>query len=221
MSISRRAIRYLGYALLASLMSGPISVDAGAAESGLLSEVKFGILVHDIAQNHKAENSIDFNLELDFAKLDIFDTGNKVLDFILSPKPMIGASINSAGDTHYGYAGLNWKYEFENGIFVSPSFDLAIHTGRLHQLSRPCTADELADACARREPVGLIYVEDHKPRLGSRVLFREGIEIGYRFTGGHSVSLFVTHLSQGGFFDHNNDGMNFVGIRYGYILNWW
>ena len=56
-----------------------------------------------------------------------------------------------------------------------------------------------------------------KVTLGSRVLFRESLAMGYRFSRRHSVSFYAAHMSNGGLAD-DNDGMNFVGIRYGYSL---
>jgi hypothetical protein len=48
------------------------------------------------------------------------------------------------------------------------------------------------------------------------VLFREGLDLGYQFNGGHSVSVHGSHISNAGWFAHENDGMNFLGARYGF-----
>jgi lipid A 3-O-deacylase len=57
--------------------------------------------------------------------------------------------------------------------------------------------------------------------LGTRVLFHIPVEIGLRFDEHNSVSLFWEHTSNAGlghlgFGEDYNDGMDRVGIRYGY-----
>jgi hypothetical protein len=112
---------------------------------------------------------------------------------------MIGGSIHTEGETHQAYAGLDWMYQFGNGLFIEGSFGITVHSGRLEQ---------------ERTASGA-FVSERQVRLGTRWLFHEGIDIGYRFAGHHGVSMHYAHMSNGGL-DNDNDGMDFVGLRYGY-----
>ena len=56
-------------------------------------------------------------------------------------------------------------------------------------------------------------VEDNE--FGCRLLFRESLELGWRFNQRHSISAMIDHISNGGLCDAN-DGMDNAGIRYGY-----
>jgi lipid A 3-O-deacylase len=63
---------------------------------------------------------------------------------------------------------------------------------------------------------GQIYSsKDSRLNLGANLLFRESVELGYRFENGISVSLFFDHTSNGGL-DTYNDGLNNLGGRIGY-----
>ena len=92
------------------------------------------------------------------------------MKLVLSPRPTLGASINTAGDTSFLYTGLTWGGFVWKGLFIEGFFGLATHDGQLNS----------------HDP------EPHDRRqLGSRVLFREAIEIGYRFLDNHSVSIML------------------------------
>ena len=168
----------------------PIS---GIAE--FISEFLVGFWRHDPEQNNNESDTLDLNAEIIFRKLRFFELENPIADFLLSPRPLIGGSVNNKNKTHTAYAALNWRYIFGNNVFIAGSFGFTYHTGNLHRQD-----DE------RREVT-----------LGSRILFRESIAMGYRIKGRHSVSFYAAHMSNGGL-DDDNDGMHFVGIRYGYSL---
>ena len=51
--------------------------------------------------------------------------------------------------------------------------------------------------------------------LGSRILFREGVDLGYRFNEHISVSAFVDHISNANL-AHRNEGLTNGGMRLGY-----
>jgi hypothetical protein len=50
--------------------------------------------------------------------------------------------------------------------------------------------------------------------LGSPVLFHPSAEVGYRWDGVNSLSIFADHMSNG-FTQRYNEGMDTVGVRYG------
>ena len=106
-------------------------------------------------------------------------------------RPAIGATVNFNGDTSKAYADVRWEIEAPYGVFFALGLGAAIHDGHLS-----------ADA------------PDHKA-LGSRVLFHPSAELGYRFDGANSISIFADHISNG-FTRRNNEGMDTVGIRLGH-----
>ena len=106
-------------------------------------------------------------------------------------RPAIGATINFGGDTSKVYADLRWEIGAPSGVFFALGMGAALHDGRLD----PDTPDRKA--------------------LGSPVLFHPSVELGYRFAGGTSISIFADHISNG-YSRRNNDGMDTIGVRLGY-----
>jgi hypothetical protein len=179
----------------------------------LFSEFIIGTWRHDPRQDNNESDTIDLNAEIIFRKLRPFDVENPIADFILSPRPLIGGSANNKNETHTAYAALNWRHIFANDVFISGSFGFAYHTGNLHRPTRQCPPSEGCNLPGNRA-----FDDDRRAvTLGLRVLFRESIAIGYRIKRRHLVSFYAAHISNGGL-DDDNDGMNFVGIRYGYGL---
>ena len=156
----------------------------------------------------------DLNLEIIFQNVTFVDFENRFLRGLFSPRPFIGGTYNNEGKTHTAYAGLNWGYQFRSGIFIALGLGMAYHTGNLHQATYQCPP---GGGCSL--PGNRAYVNTGEPSLGSEVLFREGLDIGYRFYGGHGISLYAAHISNAGVIDHDNDGMNFVGVRYSYSFD--
>jgi len=152
---------------------------------GILSEVRVGALVHDQGPfTSNEEDGYDGNLELLFVSPHF-------LEAIWSPRPHLGVSVNSDGDTSQAYFGLTWEWSFAGSWFAGFSFGGAVHDGE--------TTTNKTD---RKE-------------LGCHLLFRESVEGGYRFGGRHSVSLFLDHISNAKLCDAN-EGLENWGLRYGY-----
>ncbi|CAK0744726.1 lipid A 3-O-deacylase [Azospirillaceae bacterium] len=174
------------------------SMAGSSSNSTPFSEVKAGIYAHDTFRanrtKNREENSLDFSGEILFKPIQFGVAESKALNVLLNPRPHAGFAINDSGFTHHFYGGLTWDYRFENNLFVEFGFGMGGHTGKLQ---------------ARRTP-------DGRPSMGSPVVFREGLDLGYRFQSGHSLAIHGSHLSHGGFFAKENDGMNFAGLRYGY-----
>jgi lipid A 3-O-deacylase len=162
---------------------------APAGAQGLLDEVRAGVLAHDVGVfGGSLEESPDLNLELRFASPGF-------LSLVWSPRPHLGVSGNLAGDTSQVYFGLTWSFMLwrtggADGLFLDASLGGAVHNGELD----PVKADRKA--------------------LGSRVLFRESLELGYRFAEVHSISVMLDHMSNANLADHN-EGLDNLGIRYG------
>ena len=133
----------------------------------------------------------DVNLEILFTPPDI-------LRAIGSPRPHIGADINTSGNTSDGYFGLTWgimliQNLFGNGdgIFANGSLGGALHNGYLN--SAP---------------------PDRK-KLGSTFLFRESLELGYQINPVVSVSAILDHISNANIAPHNA-GITNAGARIGF-----
>jgi lipid A 3-O-deacylase len=166
---------------------------AARAESGIVSEVLGGVLAHDVGfiGNH-AENGADINLETRFVSPDLFGV-------IGSPRPHLGVSVNTEGNTSQLYTGVTWTFTLlrallsdADSLFVDASLGGAVHDGHLHTT---------------------IHL-NHK-QLGTRFEFRESFEIGYAIIPGQSISLMLDHISNAGL-AHHNGGMENFGLRYGF-----
>ena len=183
-------------------------------ESSIISEVIVAGLWHDPGQDNNESNTWDLNAEIIFDKITYFQPDNRYLRFFVTPRPFIGGSLNNEGETHTVYTGLNWMYQFENNLFIAGTFGFTYHTGNLEQEERQCAPGE---GCTL--PGNRAFVDNGEVTLGSRILFRESIDIGYRFYDRHGISIFAAHISNGSLFDEDNDGMNFVGLRYSYSFD--
>ena len=105
--------------------------------------------------------------------------------------PNLGASINTQGDTSKIYGGILWELAMKSGIFLNLGIGAAVHNGEL-DTSR-----------------------EDKKSLGSRVLLRIPIEIGYSLSEHHQISILFDHVSNA-FLVDPNEGLDTLGLRYGY-----
>ncbi len=168
-----------------------LPLEVAPAPIRYINEVKIGVLANDIAfLGRHVEAGTDVNLEL------LFDPP-ALLRAIGSPRPDLGMTINSAGETQRGYAGLTWGVTLihgllrpDDGIFLNGSLGGAYQDGYTN-----------SPAPARKE-------------LGSPVLFRESVELGYQATVRLSLSAFIEHMSNAGLAPHN-EGMTDAGARIG------
>ena len=177
----------IGIALLIAALSS-----SAAAQTRVIDEFKIGVLAHDISLfDEHVENGADINFETLFVSPDF-------LGFIGSPRPHIGGSVNTAGNTDVGYFGLTWGITLlENllapgdGVFADASIGGAFQ-----------------DGYTSTAPPG-------RKTLGSRALFRESIELGYQVTPALSVSGYVDHMSNANLAPQNA-GLTDAGVRFGF-----
>src|SRR5213078_3084961 len=108
----------------------------------------------------------------------------------LVPRPHFGAMINTHNRTSYGYAGFSWTFNLLPKLFIEPFFGGAVHDGKL------TTADPTWNA------------------LGCRVLFHDGISLGYRLTESWSIMGTFAHISNASLCGRNV-GQNNFGARLG------
>lgn len=158
---------------------------AGSSALGIFSELRGGVLAHDFGPfSHRKEEGVDINAEVLFISPDF-------MDIIWSPRPTVGGSFNSSGDTSQAYMGLTWEWDFLEQAFFSFFWGGAVHNGEKNA-----------------------NVPDKKD-LGCRVLFRESIDLGWRFTGNHALMVHFDHISNAKICDEN-EGLESLGLRYGY-----
>lgn len=195
-----RTIFYLLAMFLFLLAGSAFAKDVYTPEdSWHLSEIRIGFLKHDVDHlvdpfTSRQEHGMDVNGEFLFVSPHF-------LHYIGSPRPNLGATINTNGDTSHVYAALEWGYEFDCGLFTDVNGGFSVHSGILNN-----------------SPFDDNHEKDK--RLGSRLLFHFAPEIGYRFASGYGVSLYWEHQSNGQVLTNTNtnEGLDNVGIRLSYKI---
>lgn len=156
------------------------------APQGPRHEVRGGVLYHDFMEE---EEGLDLNAEYlsRFAAFGLFIPRTPVQ---LMFRPHIGATLNTSGDTSYGYAGYSLTVNLGSRLFLEGSFGGMVHNG---------------DSVSR----------DGDLSLGCNVMFRESASLGVRVTDHWNVSAMIVHGSNAGMCNANN-GITNAGIRLGY-----
>ncbi len=153
---------------------------------GLINEIKLGGLYHDPGDIWSG-----FRREPKSADVNV--------EVLLRPhinmfwgtlRPAIGATINTQGATSKGYIDARWEIEGPAGIFLATGLGAAVHDGS----TQP--------------------IDGTRKALGSRILFHIPAEIGWRWDGRSSISLYFEHISNGYTQDYN-EGLDVWGVRYG------
>lgn len=148
-------------------------------------ELRLGVFDHDISfLGHSKEGGADINAEALFDSPDF-------LKPIWAPRPHLGLSVNTQGDTSQIYAGLTWTYAPIQKVFVDFSFGGSVNNGKRDTL------------------------EIGRKSLGFHVLFRESLSLGYRIDDHNSISIAFDHESNANLASRN-EGLNNLGIRWGY-----
>ena len=183
--------------VLAGLLSAPA---AGSAQNLTYSEFKFGVLAHDPSFLQGKEGGADINPELILAS-PVSDQWAATLPgyvrWMVQPRPTAGLEINTSGYTSQAYAGATWSWQLASdvaipgdGVAISYFFGPGFNNGKI----------------ASRDP--------HRKSLGSNVLFREALELGYRINPVYTVSAFIDHVSDADLARYNQS-LNDVGVRLG------
>ena len=173
---------------------------ASQAQNLTYNEFKFGVLAHDAHFLGGKEKGVDLNPEIIFAS-PVPDawagTVPAYLRWMVQPRPTIGGEINTDGFTNQAYVGATWSWllasnlvQPSDGIVLSYFFGPGFNDG-----------DIVATAPDRKS-------------LGSHILFREALELGYLITPVYQVSAFIDHVSNGGL-AKQNQSINDVGVRLG------
>src|SRR3546814_20920643 len=93
--------------------------------------MKVGVMSHDVSVlGSNEEQGIDVNAEILFASPEF-------LSAIWSPRPHLGADINTAGDTSQLYLGLTWRWQpFDSPLWGAFSTGCPSHTGETANSTR-------------------------------------------------------------------------------------
>ena len=169
----------------ASLLALAVATAPAAhAQNGWLDEAKLGIDAHDITLGGQHQEP---GADING---EVLFTSPGLLRAIGRPRPHFGVAVNTAGATSYAYFGLTWTAPVLGRAFVSGALGGAVHDGELN-----------GDVPNRKQ-------------LGSRILFHEYVEAGFRVTAVLSLSVFLDHMSNADLARHNA-GMTNVGLRTG------
>lgn len=155
--------------------------------AGPVRALRVGMLAHDVDGLWSGESKEEGP---DFCAEVII---NRPLFRLLSAAayPNAGVDLNTRGDTSKVYGGVLLQWEPNPSFFFSTGLGLALHDGERDTNS----ADKKA--------------------LGSRVLFRIPIEIGYAFVHHHRIILAFAHASNASLASPN-EGMDTLGLLYEY-----
>ena len=177
---------------LAAVLLLLVSLGHAHAQENLVDEIRVGLYEHDAnIIGHKKETGADFVLELLSRPLIS-------LQFIGTPRLVVGGVINSAGQTNQAYMGLirTWDLTHEvinsgDAIFLEGMVGGDWNDGKIDVTGSP--------------------QEQHWKSHGSHLLFRTGLNLGYRINPTWSVALSFNHISNAGL-AKRNEGMNDLGL---------
>lgn len=171
--------------LVVLLVTASFALADEGAEASALSELRGGVYAHDIDfWSFHRESGVDINGEVLFVSPEIFEN-------IWEPRPHVGATINTSGNTSHVYTGLTWEFDIPADFFIDANLGLSLHNGYLDT------------------------DKGNRKSLGSSVLLRVGGAVGYNLTEKWNISLQYEHMSNAYLADPN-EGMDNLGLRLGY-----
>lgn len=192
---NRCRLAFLCLAAAAVLAPGAVR-----AQNLTYSEVKLGILAHDVRFLGGKESGVDINPELIWQSPVSDAMAATVPDYLrwaVQPRPTIGGEINTSGFTNQAYVGATWSWLLAGNI-LQPGDGIA-----LSYFFGPGFND--GDIIGRAP---------NRKSLGAHILFREAFDLGYLITPVYQVSLFIDHVSNGGL-AKQNESINDFGVRFG------
>lgn len=112
----------------------------------------------------------------------------RALKVIGSPAPHVYVIANTAGNTNFAVAGIDWK--IGGKVYVRPGIGLAVHDGPRRGHASPDRID-----------------------FGSRVLFAPELGLGMQTGKRSSLELSWVHFSHAQLFGRQNPGSDSFGVR--------
>ena len=199
-----------------------------APASSQVAEVRLGTNIHDInwtglGNGEAKERSIAINGEIVFEEPEF-------LKWALSPQPYVSGAVNLSGETSYGGAGLLWRQSLDQRSYLDISFGLVVHDGTIEVKASPLVQSVIDDgaitgsfSAAQLTQFAAELAEFRNGQqseidYGSRILFRQQIALGYRWSENWSTQFFIEHLSHGNILVRGrpNEGLDNIGMRASY-----
>jgi hypothetical protein len=198
-------LRHLAVCAAALLLCSPAHADGeyNAWQVFGIDEIRLGGMKHNLESGRgkggvgytfAQEGGFDVNAEVMFNS-PWPKPENPIIDFLLRPRPILGATVSTQGDTSQFYLGAAWTLPVLNIFFVEGTFGGAVHDGPLTS-----TAPN--------------YVEAY----GCRVNFHESASVGVALGENWRLMGTIEHMSNAGLCNLN-PGLTNYGARLGYKFN--
>ncbi|MEM6901139.1 MAG: hypothetical protein AAF583_15390 [Pseudomonadota bacterium] len=189
-----------------SLAFGQDQADDGKTTfSDIVSEVRFGVLAHNIpiGGSADAENQEEGeNVQVEI----LFHTPKRLRwKYFFDPEPYIVGSWNTAGNTSFGGFGLNWDWQLgkKKRWEIETSLGYIVHSGEI-DIPFPNDLNNPANAA----------FDNNNILFGSRDLFRTTLALNRHIGERWGAQLIYEHLSHGQIIgDGRNQGNDSVGGR--------
>ena len=163
-----------------------------------IDEIRLGAMKPNLEGRHGGagytftpEEGVDVNSEVLFVS-PWAQPANAFVDFLLRPRPMLGATVSTQGGTSQVYLGAAWSLPLFNILFVEGTFGGAYHDG-------PLTSQ----------------FPDYRAAYGCRFNFHESASVGVVLGGNWRIMATAEHMSNGGLCEPNA-GLSSYGARLGY-----
>ncbi|HEV2335723.1 MAG TPA: acyloxyacyl hydrolase [Stellaceae bacterium] len=195
-----KARRSRGSLALLCLAAAFLAPATARAQNLTYSEVKLGVLGHDVGFLKGKEGGVDLNPEIIWQSPVSDAWAATVPDYLrwaVQPRPTIGGEINTSGFTDQAYVGATWTWQLAGNV-LQPGDGIV-----LSYFFGPSFNDGEVKATA-----------PNRKSLGSFVLFREALELGYQITPVYEISALLDHVSNGGL-AKQNQSINDFGARFG------
>lgn len=193
--------------ILACLAGCVILSGFGAAQA---AELRAGTLYHDFggldAGVSGKEESVSLTLSV---------VSDKVRSLPLKPAFELGGDLNLGGKTSFLWGGAVLRLDLggSDRFYFEYAPGLAIHDGELE-------VADLEPGLTAAEAQRRIFDNAHNIEYGSRVLFRNALGFGYRFTDVVAGEAYFEHFSHGKILSSgSNEGVDILGMRVSYRLD--
>ena len=167
-----------------------------------VDEIRLGALMPNLESRQggagysfRPEEGVSVNAEVLFVSPWPQTGYHRIVDFLLRPRPMLGATVNTQGNTSQVYFGAAWTVPLFDMFFIEGTFGGAYHDG-------PITSQ----------------APNYRSAYGCRLNFHESASVGVELGSSWRIMATVEHMSNGGLCDLNA-GLSTYGARLGYKFN--
>lgn len=192
-----------GWAIALVLLCTPARADGEYSpwRAFAIDEIRLGAMVPNlegrsggVGYGFDAEGGVSVNAEVLFAS-PWPQAASPIVDFLLRPRPMLGATVNTQGDTSQVYLGAAWTLPLFKNLFIEGTFGGAYHDG-------PLTSQ----------------APNYRSAYGCRLNFHESASVGLELGANWRIMATAEHMSNAGLCEPNA-GLSAYGARLGYKFN--